>query len=31
MKVQVYSNDSDAELVKISGRARIAFGTEICL
>ena len=29
MKVHVYSNDSDAELVKISGRARIAFRTEI--
>lgn len=29
MKVHVYSNDNDAELVKISGRARIAFRTEI--
>jgi len=31
MKVHVYSNDSDAELVRISGRARIAFATEITL
>lgn len=31
MKVHVYSNDSDAELVRISGRARIAFRTEIAM
>lgn len=29
MKVHVYSGEDDAELVKISGRARIAFATQI--